>query len=486
VARAADGARRLAVVPAEDAKPRDVEELCEQFVLVCESAVDPLEIASALEFDGMNDQLVRKLYGVSDVFALAEEMYRRVPRRPAEPEPVADPWQISKIRPALHGLLYGLPTICFPAAAGLLSGQGVLRGLVIALLTSWALSQGLAYLGYSRLSRSGAAQAARVLLAGMITGAGAVGLVMALTGLTGRVPVGALVFGFGLGAYMLGATVLMVLGADRALLVVLAPAVLGSAAFLALGRPPQLDYAIWGALAATPALALGLAGWLAGRESSFFGSRRGRHAGTRQPAGRLITAAELRGALPSAGFGLVAAGLLVFPVVAGLAGQQGPNTGALLAALPLALSMGAAEWLLVWFRRRTQRLLRATRKLTTFAFRARLVLFAALLQYLTAAVLLTVAVVAVAAAAHLIRLDWALAPEVAAYLALGGAMFAALLLQAFGIRILPLIACAVALVFEIIWRRLGVPGQLVACTELLVLLTAYAALMLSKAVRHAC
>jgi hypothetical protein len=59
VARAADGARRLAVVPAEDAKPRDVEELCEQFVLVCESAVDPLEIASALEFDGMNDQLVR-------------------------------------------------------------------------------------------------------------------------------------------------------------------------------------------------------------------------------------------------------------------------------------------------------------------------------------------------------------------------------------------------------------------------------------------
>jgi len=479
VARAADGARRLAVVPAEDAKPRDVEELCEQFVLVCESAVDPLEIASALEFDGMNDQLVRKLYGVSDVFALAEEMYRRVPRRPAEPEPVADPWQISKIRPALHGLLYGLPTICFPAAAGLLSGQGVLRGLVIALLTSWALSQGLAYLGYSRLSRSGAAQAARVLLAGMITGAGAVGLVMALTGLTGRVPVGALVFGFGLGAYMLGATVLMVLGADRALLVVLAPAVLGSAAFLALGRPPQLDYAIWGALAATPALALGLAGWLAGRESSFFGSRRGRHAGTRQPAGRLITAAELRGAL-------VAAGLLVFPVVAGLAGQQGPNTGALLAALPLALSMGAAEWLLVWFRRRTQRLLRATRKLTTFAFRARLVLFAALLQYLTAAVLLTVAVVAVAAAAHLIRLDWALAPEVAAYLALGGAMFAALLLQAFGIRILPLIACAVALVFEIIWRRLGVPGQLVACTELLVLLTAYAALMLSKAVRHAC
>ena len=61
-------------------------------------------------------------------------------------------------------------------------------------------------------------------------------------------------------------------------------------------------------------------------------------------------AAELRGALPSAGFGLVAAGLLVFPVAAGVRGLEGANTGALLASLPLALSMGAAEWLLVWYR----------------------------------------------------------------------------------------------------------------------------------------
>ena len=91
------------------AKPRDVEELCEQFVAVCESAVDPLEIASALEFDGLNDQAARKRYGFSDVFTLAEEMYRRVPRRPTEPEPAPDPWRVSKLRPALHGLLYGLP-----------------------------------------------------------------------------------------------------------------------------------------------------------------------------------------------------------------------------------------------------------------------------------------------------------------------------------------------------------------------------------------
>jgi hypothetical protein len=457
--------------------------LCEQFVGVCESAVDSLEISSALEFDGLNDQAVRELYGFSDVFALAEEMYRRVPRWPAEPEPVADPWRISKIRSAMHGLIYGLPAVCFPAAAGLLNGPGALRVLVVALLNSWALSQGLAYLGYARLGRSDVNLAARVLLPAMTAGAAVTGLVMTLTALTGHVHMPVLAFGFGLGTYMLGATVLMVLGAERLLIVVLAPAVLGSATFLALGRPHYLEHAAWGALAATPALAFGLAMWRAGRKSGFFGQRRGSSAKTREAAGQLITAADLRGALPSAGFGLVVAGLLVFPVAAALPGR--PNTGALLASLPLALSMGMAEWTLVWFRRRTQRLLRATREVPAFAYRARLTLLAALLQYLTAAALLTAAAVAVATAAHLIHPHWAIAPQIAAYLALGGAMFVALLLQAFGSRIFPLITCAAALAFEVLWRRLGVLGQLAACTELLVMLTGYAAAVLGKAVRHA-
>ena len=144
----------------DDSKPRDVGELCEQFASVCESAVDSLEISSALEFEGWNDQAVRRRYGIPDVFTVAEEMYRRVPRRPAEPDPLPDPWQVSKIRPALHGMLYGLPTVCFPAAAGLLTGPSVLSVLVVALLTSWASSQALAYLGYVRQGQADPVQAA--------------------------------------------------------------------------------------------------------------------------------------------------------------------------------------------------------------------------------------------------------------------------------------------------------------------------------------
>ena len=399
-----------------------VDELCGKFAHVCESAVDPLEISSALEFEGLSDQAARDRYGLRDVFALAEEMYRRVPRRPAEPEEPADPWQISKVRSALHGLLYGLPTACFPAAAGLLTGRGVLTVLIVALLASWAISQALAYLGHARMGQAESAQAARLLLGGTAGGTAGVVLATAVTAIAVHARVTALVFGVGLGTYMVGATVLMVLGAERLLLAVLAPAVLGAASFLMAGRPPQLEHAVWGALASTPLLALGLAAaraWQLGRS------------GGGQP-GQVMP--ELRRALPSAGFGLVAAGLLVFPFAAS---GHGVDTGAQLASLPLALSMGAAEWTLVWFRRRTQRLLRTTRELLAFATRARLALVAALLQYLSAATVLTAAVLVTATATGLIQLHWDVLPQIATYLALGGAMFMALLLQAFGVRGLP-------------------------------------------------
>ena len=42
------------------------------------------------------------------------------------------------------------------------------------------------------------------------------------------------IFGVGLGAYMLGATVLLVLGAERLLLAALAPGVVGATVFLLL------------------------------------------------------------------------------------------------------------------------------------------------------------------------------------------------------------------------------------------------------------
>jgi len=450
-----------------------LDELCAQFAGVCEGAVDPLEICCSLEFEGWSDKAVRDRFGLPDVFALADQMYLRVPRHPAEPAQPPDPWPAGRVRPAVHGLLYGLPPVCFPAAGGLLAGPGVLSVLVVASAASWAASHSLAYLGYLRLGQAGPAQAARLLRAGLAPGMAAVLLALAMASPLLRAPTGAVIFGAGLGAYMLGATVLIVLRAEWLLLAAAAPGVLGGAVFLLSGRPPQLTHLAWAALAATPLLALALAAARAGRAA-------GRRTG---PVRGLVTAAELRGALPSAAFGLLAAGLLAFPIVTG---QPGRASAAVLVSLPLAMSMGAAEWVLIWFRRRTQRLLRSTGQLRAFTTGARLTLLAALAQYLAITAALTAVVTAIAVVTRLAHPHLAALPQVAAYLALGGAMFAALLLQAFGSRAVPLAGCAVALAAEIACRGGGVPAQLVACTQLLIGLTGYAALVLGRATRHAC
>jgi hypothetical protein len=461
----------LGVVPDGRPEPRSlpatVEGLCAEFREVCQSAVDPLEIASALEFEGLSDQAARDIYHSADVFALARQMYAAVPRQPAEPEPPADPWQASRLRPALHGLLYGLPAVCFPAAAGLLAGPGVLASLVVALLTAWALSQGLAYLGYLRLGTADEAGTRRMLRAGLAAGLGLTGLAMTAAGLITHASPEVLAFGAGEGAYMLGACAAMVLAADRWLLLALAPGVAGGAAFLLLGRPPGLEHLTWAALAATPVLAVALAVVV-----------------TRRPDGQWPRAAELAAAAPAALFGLIAAGLLTFPLIAGPAGHGGVNPGALVAALPLSLSMGAAEWSLLWYRRRMRRLVRQTGELAEFGPAARRALLAAVAQYLAGAVALTAVAAWIALAAGLIRPDWMVLAELAAYLALGCAMFVGLTLQALGARAFALAACAVALAAELALWRAGVTVQLAACTGLLIALAGYAATELSRAVRH--
>jgi hypothetical protein len=448
-----------------------VAALCEKFSAVCESAVDPLEIASALEFDGFSDRTVRDEYGVRDVFALARALYLRVPRRPADPAPAADPWQLSRLRPLLHGLLYALPAVCFPAAGALLVGPGVLPTLVVALLVAWGLSQGLACIGYLR--RAGTAdegQVRRVLRAGM--GAGLV--LVALAMLAGRLELHShplvLFFGAGEGVYMLGACVLMVLGAEAWLPVALVPGVVGSGVFLYLGRPPGLEHLAWAALGVTPLLACVIAVACSGK----LGPR----------SGRLLIAQELWAAVPAIAFGVVAAGLLTFPVVAGPEGRGGLNTGALLASLPLSLSMGAAEWSLLWYRRRTRRLLGSISGLRAFRLRSRLLLLVALLQYLCGTAALIAAGTAIAGATGFAHPDRADLPEMAAYLMLGSAMFLALLLQTMRVRAVPLFLASAALAAELVLHNKGMTVQVVAPAELLLLIGCFALTSLGSAVRH--
>ncbi|MFE2560506.1 hypothetical protein ACFXGT_31730 [Streptomyces sp. NPDC059352] len=80
---------------------------------LCERAVDPLEIAAGLEAQGFTDRTAAR-FRHRDVFALAEELYARVPRRretppaPAPGERARAPWALAALAPGAAAGLAGL------------------------------------------------------------------------------------------------------------------------------------------------------------------------------------------------------------------------------------------------------------------------------------------------------------------------------------------------------------------------------------------
>jgi hypothetical protein len=146
--------------------------------------------------------------------------------------------------------------------------------------------------------------------------------------------------------------------------------------------------------------------------------------------------------------------------------------------------MGAAEWSLLWYRRRTRRLLGTMSGLGGFRLRSRLSLFAALLQYVGGTAALMAAGVAIAGATGFAHPGWADLPELAAYLMLGSAMFLALLMQTMRIRAFPLLAASAALATELILHNEGMIVQVVTPAALLVVIGGFAVMSLGAAVRH--
>ena len=408
-----------------------VHRLCRQMREVCASAADPLEIAAALEAEaGLTGPMLRARYGCPDVFTLADEMYRRTVRWPAEPPPPPDLWAADPRTHVGHAVLYGLPAASYAVATPLLSGGAALIVVLVSMVTSWTLAQALAYLGYSRLSGLDRGGAAQVLRVGLPVGTVVLAVALALAALVAPVGAPVLAFAAAQGVYLLAATVLLVLQGERWVFVALAPGALASMAYLVGGRPSSVDGLLWLPLVVSAALACGAAVVLTR---------------TRGPRVRLTPGrTELRGALSQAQFGLSAAGLLAFPVaVVGFGAGPAVSAAAVL-TLPLSLSMGAAEWSLYRYRRDVQALLDRCRTVAQFGPGARRVLIEAVLRYLGVAVVLIAATVAV--------LPGPVSAEVAvlcaSYLALGAALFVALLLQALGVGARTGIACGAALALE--------------------------------------
>nr|WP_202447910.1 hypothetical protein [Streptomyces sp. SID5468] len=388
------------------AVPDPLDELAERLAETLATAVHPWEVAAVLESDGLSDEVVARRLGRGDLFAVAEELYARTERRPPAPPEVPNPWRADVRRCLLRGVVFALPGVALALAGPVAGGSG--RGaaaLVVTALIGWGWYQGLAHRAYLWLAVAGRRGAARCLLRGAAAGA-VLGCGGALA-VAGGAAAGWLAVGESV--YLAAAVVLLVLDAERDLLVVLAPAVAGGAV---LAVVPGVGWGPLVVLPVAPVLAVPAA------------VRRLRRAWRDEAVAGAAPA--LARSVPFGLFGL-AGGVLTVSLVLG---DRVRWTG-----IVLTLSMGPAEWLLHRYRAGAFAVSRAVGSAGEFRGRMGGVLARCLGGY--------VAVLVVPGAAPAVWGGAGVWP-VAGLAALGALLWVALLLQAFGIAWLPALACAAA------------------------------------------
>ncbi|MGW6396190.1 hypothetical protein ACWFR1_38120 [Streptomyces sp. NPDC055103] len=396
--------------PASDGLAVDpLDEIAERLDAFVAVAVHPDEIAALLESDGMTDDHIRLTYGRADSFALAEDLYARGERRHPAPEaPPAGPWHGELAGCLLRGLVFALPGLAYVLAAPLLAGDhgrfGLPGGTVPLLagaVTGWVWNQALSHRAYTWLGLGDRPAAARALLTGAPAGALAGSAVALAVAGPGEIP--AALFAAGQSLYLAAATVLLVLGRERALLCALLPLAGAVPAF----RWDLPDLLRAGLLLASLTAALAFAALVLRP-----GLRRG-------AAGR--GGPPRAASLPYGLFGL-GSGLLVLR--AGLGDDLVSGAGAVVA---LTLSMGPAEWLLHRFRGESLTRLRTLTTAREFRRAVTGTLVLCLGGYLTVLVSLTLAATLAWPGA-----PWPTLPRLVTLLLIGTVLWLGLLLQAFG------------------------------------------------------
>ncbi|MGW6647527.1 hypothetical protein [Streptomyces iakyrus] len=433
------------------ARPDPVDELTARLEEFIAAAVHPDEIAALLESDGLSDDQIRERYGVKNSFALAETLYERVERRYPEPDgPAPDPWRTGLLGCLLRGVVFALPGLAYVLGAPLFTGpddHGLPAGTVPLLagaLCGWTWNQGLAHRAYAWLGLGDRPAARRALLLGAPAGA-LLGSLVAVAFAGGAAPE-VVAFAAGQSCYLAAATVLLVMGRERLLLLALAPMATGAVWSLAHPLPETAGPALLlGSLAAVAVLGLrevapalkGGQGWTAGLVALLPFGAFGTLPAHRRPAGPRLT-----GSLPYALFGLATGVLVLYAALGDVLAGEPAGAVAAPAAVALTLSMGPAEWLLYRFRSGSLAGLRSSSTPRDFRRTTVRTVVRCLAAYL--AVLLALSLTASALWPHA-PLPGGVRP--AGLLLLGVVLWTGLLLQSFGaVTGATAVCCAAALV----------------------------------------
>ncbi|MER7751043.1 hypothetical protein [Kitasatospora sp. NPDC097643] len=456
-----------------------LDELAERLRDICADAVHPYEIAAFLESDGLSDEQAALLYGRPDAFTVAEELFEKVERRyPGPSSEFANPWRADPWRCVVRGLVFALPGLGYLLGANLFAATRMRFGLPsgmlalsVATLVSWSFNQALAHRAYRWLGRARRREAAICLSAGAPLGA----LLASAAAYVVGGPLGALSFAAGQSLYLGAATVLLVLGREKFLLLALAPASVGAGVVLATDVPQLVRTVV---LLASLALAVGLAA-----RELLFCIRRGEKEGVELKL-------PIRQEIPHLLFGL-ACGSLTLIAGLGVTIHQAVRTGAAHGAnatptgpamIALTLSLGLAEWLLFRYRALAVAALRTSHTTGQFTRRTGGVLLGCLFIYLTTVAALDAAATVLWPGAPALGV-----PQLGALLLLGGSLWLALLLNAFGLSWSTALICLAAAGAESAGLLTGVDPtllQLIGCGTAAVVLTAIAGPVLGRTTQH--
>lgn len=379
---------------------RPLAQLSRRFNQVCIAAVDPLQIAAALESGGITDAIARERYGLDDVFAVAEELYRSVPRRLRQKREKTPSQRWQEIRELSHGVLYALPTAVYPALAAIIGNQALFWGLLISTAVAWIWGLGMSWLVYRLIGRGFEEEAIRLLLRLSLLGILAVALLTFAVSGFGAQP-GLVYLALGQMSYQMAASSLTIFRLESWLFAALAPAFLANMTYLFKLTKPEI--AVAGTVASL-LLAMAAAGWAIYKKP-------------RKGFRPTLSTAEVRRSLPVFAYGALSAAL----VLVGNVRYFFSSPDLSLSLFPLVLGMGVLEWQSRRFQENSRALLKQTRRIADFKRKVGWLFLETLTSALSAVALMSAVLALGLAVLGIFSLPGAL--MLGAHLVLGGVFF---------------------------------------------------------------
>jgi hypothetical protein len=317
---------------------------------VCTSAVDPLEIAVALEVAGISHAVATNRYNRADVFALARTLWSRVPQRPVAAKPAKLP-RAGDWRDLARGVLYILPAVMLLALTKALDIELAKWVLPVAISWGWGLGQVAAFAGY-RIQGAGMPYEAIIMvrvIAGAAVSTWIVSTLATMVAGGGGADIGATT---ALVTYMVASAVLLVRAEERWLALLLLPGAL--AAVYVLSRSN-------GSLLSRTAAVVIIGG-------SFFAvlCRASRRLRLRSPGTKRFAARDTLVAFKHLLHGVICGVAVSLIVIQRGHPSEVNKFGHMLLPIPLLASLGALEWQLHTFRARMARLLHSLGSIEQF------------------------------------------------------------------------------------------------------------------------